>query len=89
MLVEAGRAGEVDIVVRGNVVEMAGPGAFGGEMALIDQQRRSASAIARTRCELVRVNEQRFQFMIQQTPFFALEVMRTLVRRLRGMDTRL
>jgi CRP-like cAMP-binding protein len=70
-------------------VETAGPGAFVGEMALIDRQRRSASAVARTDCKLVRIDEQRFQFMTQQTPFFALEVMRTLVRRLRGMDGRL
>jgi CRP-like cAMP-binding protein len=83
------REGEVDIVIRGKVVETAGPGAFVGEMALIDRQRRSASAVARTTCKLVRIDEQRFQFMTQQTPFFALEVMRTLVRRLRGMDTRL
>jgi CRP-like cAMP-binding protein len=83
------REGEVDIVIRGKVVETAGPGAFVGEMALIDRQRRSASAVARTDCKLVRIDEQRFQFMTQQTPFFALEVMRTLVRRLRGMDGRL
>jgi len=83
------REGEVDIVIRDEVVETAGAGAFVGEMALIDRQPRSATAIAKTDCKLVRVDAQRFQFMIQQTPFFALEVMRTLVRRLRGMDTRL
>jgi CRP-like cAMP-binding protein len=58
-------------------------------MALIDRRPRSATAIAKTDAHLVRIDERRFQFMVQQTPFFALEVMRTIVRRLRDMNARL
>jgi len=78
--------GEVDIVVHGKVVETVGSGGIVGEMALIDPGPRSASVIARSPCTLVKISPARFQFLVQQTPFFAIEVMRMLVRRLRHMD---
>ena len=56
---------------------------FFGEMALIDGGIRSASAVAKTDCALVPINEKQFLFMVQETPFFALIVMRTLTARLR------
>jgi CRP/FNR family transcriptional regulator, cyclic AMP receptor protein len=55
-----------------------------GEMALIDSEPRSASAIAITDVELVPVTEKRFLFMVGQTPYFALKVMRVLAQRLRA-----
>ena len=80
------KEGQVEVVIRNRVVETVGPGGFVGEMALIDKNPRSASAIAKTACKLVRVNEERFKFLVQQTPFFALEVMRVMAARLRQMD---
>ena len=80
--------GEVDIVVRDQVVETVGPGGILGELALIDQGPRSAAARARTDCKLVRVDAMRFKFLVQQNPFFALEVMRIMAHRLRQMDAR-
>jgi CRP-like cAMP-binding protein len=56
-------------------------------MALIDHSPRSASARAKTDCQLVPIDEARFKYMIQQTPFFAIEVMRVITRRLRHMNT--
>ena len=82
------KEGEVDVVVHGKVVETVGPGGILGEMALIDHNPRSATAVAKTECQLVQINEARFQFLVQQTPFFALEVMRVLAHRLRQMDAR-
>ena len=82
------RSGEVDIVVGDEVVETIGTGGIFGEMALIEQDRRSASAVAQTDCELVPINENRFKFLVQQTPFFAIEVMRIMAHRLRQMDAR-
>ncbi len=76
-------AGEVDIVFRDRVLETCGAGAIVGELALIDRSARSASAIARTDCKLVPVDAKRFQYMISQTPFFALQVMRIMAERLR------
>ena len=55
-----------------------------GEMALIDNEPRSATAIAITDVELVPVSEKQFLFMVGQTPYFALKVMRVLAQRLRA-----
>ena len=54
-----------------------------GELALIDRRPRSATAVAVTACVLAPIDEKQFQFMVQQTPFFALQVMRVLTERLR------
>jgi CRP-like cAMP-binding protein len=80
--------GEVDLVVGGTVVETVGPGGIFGEMALIEHEARSATAIAKTPCELVPIDERRFSFMVQQTPNFAMHVLRTLAHRLRAMNAR-
>ncbi|GIQ74777.1 hypothetical protein BraRD5C2_32180 [Bradyrhizobium sp. RD5-C2] len=57
-----------------------------GEMALIDNEPRSATATALTDVELVPVSEKQFLFLVSQTPHFALQVMRTLAQRLRTMN---
>lgn len=80
------KEGDVDVIVGGKVVETLGPGGILGEMALIDRNPRSASAVAKTACQLVPISETRFQFLVQQTPYFAIEVMRVLANRLRHMD---
>ena len=54
-----------------------------GEMALIDSASRSATAVAITDVELVPITEKQFLFLVGQTPYFALKVMRTLAQRLR------
>lgn len=81
--------GEVEIKVGNKVVEVIAPGNIVGEMALIDAQPRSATAVAKSDCRLAPVDEKRFQFMVQQTPFFSLHIMRLLVDRLRRMNAKL
>ena len=80
------KEGEVEVVINGKVIDTVGPGGILGEMALIDKRPRSATAIAKTDCKLVSVNEQRFQRLVQQTPHFALQVMKVMAQRLRQMD---
>lgn len=80
------KEGEVNVLVRDRVVETIGPGGILGEMALIDRGPRSASAVAKTDCQLVPIDEARFKYMVQQTPYFAIEVMRVMARRLRQMN---
>jgi CRP/FNR family cyclic AMP-dependent transcriptional regulator len=75
--------GEVEVVVKGRVVETIGAENFLGEMALIDEQPRSATAIARTDCKLAPINATRFNFLVQQTPHFALHLMRAMADRMR------
>ncbi len=81
--------GEVELLVKGRLVETLGPGGVLGEMALLDKVPRSAGAIAKTPCRLVEINEKRFRFLVQQTPNFALQLMRVIADRLRRMDDRL
>jgi CRP-like cAMP-binding protein len=57
-----------------------------GEMALIDSEPRSATALAVTDVELVPVSEKQFLFLVGQTPYFALKVMRVLAQRLRATN---
>ncbi len=76
----------MEIRVGGKVVEVVGVDGFFGEMALIDGGLRSATAIAKENCGLIPINEKQFLFMVEETPFFALHVMRTLTARLRQVD---
>ena len=80
--------GEVDLLVGDTVVETAGEGNFIGEMALIDAAARSASARARSACRVFPIDEARFQTLVRETPFFALQVMKILADRLRKTNAR-
>ena len=83
------KSGEVAIKIGDNVVGTIRPGEIFGEMALIDAAPRSATAIAATECTLLPINEKRFLFMIDEVPFFALQVMRIMSRRLRSADSQM
>jgi CRP/FNR family transcriptional regulator, cyclic AMP receptor protein len=78
--------GAVDVRVGGETVEQSTRGALLGEMALIDHSPRGATVVATEPSRLVRVDERRFNFIIQQNPFFAKHVMKVLVDRLRHMN---
>jgi CRP/FNR family transcriptional regulator, cyclic AMP receptor protein len=81
--------GEVALTIGQNVVETLGAGEPFGEMALIDQAPRVATAIAKTPCKLAVIPEKRFLFMVQTTPQFALQIMKVMADRLRKMNTRM
>jgi CRP-like cAMP-binding protein len=78
--------GEVDIMIHNHLIETVGPGGIVGEMGLIDSTARSGSAIAKTDCKLVPLDETRFKVYVHNTPFFAIQVMRVMAERLRRMD---
>jgi CRP/FNR family transcriptional regulator, cyclic AMP receptor protein len=77
------KVGEVDIRVHGRTVETVGPEGIFGEMALIDNQPRSAAAVAKTDCKLAPIDQKRFTFLVQEVPMFALQVMEIMAARLR------
>lgn len=81
--------GEIELVVGRVVVETAHPGAFIGEMALIDDSPRSASARAKGECRVFPINEERFNTLVQETPSFALDVMKALALRLRKTNEKI
>ena len=75
--------GTVEIHSNGGVVDRLGAGDIFGEMALIDSRPRSAAALAATDCKLAAIGEKRFLRLVEQTPKFALQIMRVMTERLR------
>ena len=80
------KSGKVEIRLGNRVLDTLGGHDIFGEMALIDTAPRSASAIAATDVTLVPVGEKQFLFLVSRTPYFALNVMRVLARRLRAQN---
>ncbi|MBC8002049.1 MAG: cyclic nucleotide-binding domain-containing protein [Opitutaceae bacterium] len=78
--------GALDVIVGGKTVEQSVRGALLGEMALIDNSPRGATVVATEASRLAKVDEKRFNFIIQHNPFFAKHVMAELVDRLRRMN---
>jgi CRP/FNR family cyclic AMP-dependent transcriptional regulator len=75
------QSGEVEIRLGNRVLETLPQYSIFGEMALIDSAPRSATAIAASDAKLVPVNEKQFLFLISNTPYFALNVMRVMAAR--------
>jgi CRP/FNR family transcriptional regulator, cyclic AMP receptor protein len=80
--------GEVELSINGEPIEMLGEGEPFGEMALIDQAPRTATATAKTECVVLPIPEKRFLFMVQQTPYFSLQIMKVITDRLRKANDR-
>jgi len=80
------KSGEVRVQIGNRTVRELGADDIFGEMALIDSEPRSATVTAITDVELVPVSEKQFLFLVSQTPFFALKVMRVLAQRLRATN---
>jgi CRP-like cAMP-binding protein len=78
--------GRVDILIGDTVVEVASRGVVLGEMAMIDDAPRSASAIAKTASRLVAIDRKRFHLLVQRHPGFSTHVMKVLADRLRHMN---
>jgi CRP/FNR family cyclic AMP-dependent transcriptional regulator len=78
------KSGKVDIRSGNRLLSTLGDHDIFGEMALIDSAPRSATAVAATDVKLVPVGEKQFLFLVSRTPYFALNVMRVLARRLRN-----
>ena len=78
--------GTAKIEYRGMFFAEIGPGDFVGELAVIDGPPRLATTTAVTDSRFVAINRARFEFLVAETPNFALEVMRVLAQRLRRTD---
>jgi CRP/FNR family transcriptional regulator, cyclic AMP receptor protein len=76
-------AGTVQLDSPAGVVATIGPDEVFGEMAIIDREERTATATASTDCVLAVIDSRQFLWLVHETPTFALQVMRTMARRLR------
>ena len=94
IIMKEGDAGvSMYIVIRGRasvsinkiVVERVGPGGTFGEMALVDQASRSATAVADTECQLLTISRSDFLNLVKTKPGFAISLLKTIADRLRTM----
>jgi CRP-like cAMP-binding protein len=60
-----------------------------GEMGVIDHSPRSTTVVAETQCTFAKIDEKRFYYLVQQTPYFGIEVMKVMAKRLRQCDLHL
>jgi CRP-like cAMP-binding protein len=80
------KSGRVGIQLGNRLLDTIEANEIFGEMALIDDGPRSATAIAATDVALVPISELQFLLLITRQPAFALEVMRVLAHRLRAAN---
>ena len=60
------KEGEVDIVINDFHLETVLPDGIFGELSLIDQETRIASAVARINCTLKAIDKGHFLFLVQE-----------------------
>jgi CRP-like cAMP-binding protein len=82
------KSGQVEIGDAGIVYEVVSAGGIFGEMALALDTRRTATARALTKAEVLPINEDRFLTLVQHNPFFAIRVIRVMCARLQRADQR-
>jgi len=82
-------AGEISLVARGKQIGSPKAGEIFGEMAAISDSPRSASAIAKTECRVIALDDKGFSAALEKQPEFALMMLGTMILRLRAMIARL
>ncbi|MBC6431013.1 Crp/Fnr family transcriptional regulator [Nostoc sp. HG1] len=74
--------GQIDILVNGKVVETIDTSDVFGVGVLVGVKNRTYTAIAKVDSKLGFLDERKFLFAVQETPMFALQVMRSYSERL-------
>jgi CRP/FNR family transcriptional regulator, cyclic AMP receptor protein len=95
-IVNAGDPGEAFYVIlsgrakvrrgRGRATTDIGPGAYFGEMALVDGARRSATIVAETETVCLMLARKPFTKILKDEPAVALALLRTLAARVRELE---
>ena len=80
--------GKVAITIKGGLVGRAGPGGVFGEMALVDQSMRAATAVAESDVKLLAINRQAFLQLVKTSPAFGAALLAGLAERAAGMAGR-
>lgn len=86
--------GQVKVVLiaedgREVILTVLGPGSFFGEMAVIDEEPRSAHVIAMEESSLLVLRREDFHARLKQSPHVAIALLRELSRRLRRADEKI
>lgn len=78
--------GEVEMFLNDKVIETINQGDVFGQGALLHSDHlRTSTAKAKTDCKIVILDQEHFLFAVQETPLFALEVMRSYSDRFRRL----
>jgi CRP/FNR family cyclic AMP-dependent transcriptional regulator len=80
--------GRVAVSIQGRVVERVGVGGVFGEMALVDQSPRAASAIAEADSRLLTLNRGVFLQLVKTQPEFGVALLAAAAERVRFMASR-
>ncbi|HET9497158.1 MAG TPA: cyclic nucleotide-binding domain-containing protein [Candidatus Limnocylindria bacterium] len=88
-------ASELFIVVEGKVrvdrnganIATRGPGEFFGEMALVSEGTRMATATCETDCRFFVLGHREFHSLMDEFPTMKMRVLETLAERVRSLDT--
>jgi len=75
--------GEIGLMIRNKFFGVVKPGDVFGELAVIADLPRSATAMAKINCRVLSLDEKQFHSALQKKPEFALMLMSTMVQRLR------
>jgi len=79
-------SGEVEMYVKEQLIETLEKGDVFGVGALLHGDKlRESTAIAKTDCKLACLNQPQFLFAVQETPMFAIEVLRSYSDRFRKL----
>ena len=78
--------GEVSLSLRGEPLSTEGRGALIGEMAILGESLRSASAVAVGEVTLARIKPDEFRDLVADDPELSLHAMAELAKRLRAVD---
>jgi len=81
--------GEIELVAKGKPVGPPKVGEIFGEMAAISDSPRSATAIAKTACRVISLDDKDFAAALSKKPEFALMMLGMMILRLRAMIARL
>jgi CRP/FNR family transcriptional regulator, cyclic AMP receptor protein len=79
-------SGAVEIRLGEQVLERASAHSIVGEMALLDQAPRSASAVTVTASEVAVIDRMTFLDLVREDPSFSLFVMHRMANRIRRMN---
>jgi CRP/FNR family transcriptional regulator, cyclic AMP receptor protein len=77
------KSGTIEIRIRDRVIDTLGERSIFGEMALIEDGPRSATAVSLTDSTLIPLGNKGFGLLVAYAPNFALSVLRVLAKRLR------
>jgi CRP-like cAMP-binding protein len=80
--------GQAAVRRNGRKIATLGPGAYFGELSLLDRGPRSATVTAETEVELAVIGQREFLGVLSEVPAVSLKLLSTMAARLREADTK-